>query len=187
MKHRQWLLIGTALLLAVGAVQADTPSPMDTAAVVTTVQTFTDKDGVKWQVTKVETTTVTWAKVGPVVVPGPVTPPPPPVVPPVVVTPPPVVEREAGFWNANGVLVTTAKVGDVLTLVGTGFGVPAPAGNRVSLNGTTAPIQVWTDKAVTFTVPPGVSGVVLVKLWSLAAASANWQPVGTSTGLTVTP
>lgn len=187
MKHRHRFLMATALLLAVGAVQADVPSTMDTQSTATTVQTFTDKDGTQWKVTKVETTTVTWAKVLAPVVVGPVTPPPPPVVPPVVVTPPPVVERETGFWNANGVLVTTAKVGDALTLVGTGFGVPAPAGNRVSLNGTNAPIQVWTDKAVTFTVPAGVSGVVLVKLWSLAAAAANWQPVGTSTGLTVTP
>lgn len=166
------LLLASALLLAALPVAAQTA---DSETTVTTVQTFTDQDGVKWQVTYVETKTITYVKVsttnpvpGPVVIPVPT-------------------EPSITYKNAAGTVVQTAKAGDAITIVGSGFGAPAPAGNRIAVNGITATVQTWADKSVTFTVPFGAAGPLTLKLYSLAAASANWQLVTTATGLTAQP
>jgi hypothetical protein len=196
MIHKTLALLG-ALLLALAinvSARADEVVPnLNHQATVTTVQTFIDKDGVAWKVTIVETRKVTYAKVTPTTEPAPIptptptTPTPTPV--PTTTTPPVTPSPVTAYKDSSGQPVTQVKTGSKLVIVGTGFGAPAPAGNRVALNGIVATIESWTDTAITVTVPtigPTPTAVVL-KLFSLASASSNWVLVATGPSLTVNP
>lgn len=195
MIHKTLALLGALLLvltLNVSARADEVVPNLNHQTTVTTVQTFIDKDGVVWKVTTVETRSVTCAKVVPATEPTPIptpTPSPTPTPTPTPITPPVTPSPVTTYRDSSGQPVTEVKAGSKLVIVGTGFGAPAPAGNRVALNGIAALIESWTDTSVTVTVPvigPAPTAVVL-KLFSLASASSNWVPVAVGPSLTVIP
>jgi hypothetical protein len=76
-------------------------------------------------------------------------------------------------WTIDGLLIEPAPVitgvtprvavGSTITITGTGFG-SGPAGDfpRVTVKGTNATIQTWTDTQITATAPNASSGNVIV-------------------------
>jgi hypothetical protein len=102
----------------------------------------------------------------------PVPPPPPP--PP----PPPTVPVISGVVNTFGVTTTQATSGTILVVKGEAL--PTSGILRLQVAGRIAPVSVYADTSITFTVPPGPPGTTTpitgnVELY--AQVSGTWRLV----------
>jgi hypothetical protein len=74
--------------------------------------------------------------------------------------------------------------GDAITLTGVGFDPASPADNTVLIGGVPAGIIVVSNTSLTYTTPPGVTGLVVVKNKNGVGVSTQVQYVVATSGLT---
>jgi hypothetical protein len=92
--------------------------------------------------------------------------------------PVPVPAAITGYQSAAGAPLTSAKPGDTITVLGTGFTTPLPPTfGRLIINDGDAKVLTWTDTRITAVVQPVAAGLDPVRLYLQAGNSGAPQPL----------